>query len=156
MMIAATLLPIDAGERRASDRIETHRRTTLRTAPTVPFDIMVRDLSSDGCFVETARTLRVGDCVTIGLAGGGRSEARVVRRDADGYGCMFLKPLSAESLSRAFSGVTIRDFPELANLPVVASDDFPPQIETWPRPVRLGILLGLAGLGWGAILHAVT
>lgn len=146
----------DAGsdERRAgSDRVAVQRPSTVRAEDFRPRDVVVEDLSSTGFRFVSATPVTIGTLLHVGLGGSGMSQARVVRADADHYGCEFVRPLSEDQLARAFtdSSVLAGAFPALHVAPVMPYRD-----DRWPGAVRVAAGLGAATVTWVALWRAAS
>jgi len=76
---------------------------TLRGADLQPVDVQLEDLSANGCRLTGAADLRIGDLVTVGVAGAGMRSARVVRQAGGHFGCEFVDPLSSVELIEALA-----------------------------------------------------
>jgi hypothetical protein len=106
MGIAAKLVTEEAEELLRAPRMPSQAGGTIRGVEPHTYDIVVKDLSLTGCFVETRALLSIGSVVQLRIAGVPQTGARIVRRDRDGYGCEFLVELSAEDLSASRDGET--------------------------------------------------
>lgn len=93
---------VNMTELRGEPRLALGRPGTLRRQDQPQLDILIADLTRDGCRIEVDETLLPDEHVVIGLAGIGSVEARVVRRSATGYGCVFLTSLPRGRVSAAF------------------------------------------------------
>ena len=71
---------------------------------------LIHNLSSTGMLLSARSGLRVGESITIELAGGESREAQIVWADEELFGCRFDVPLSQASLSAAY----LRSQPEAA------------------------------------------
>lgn len=148
----------DSGDRRAgAERMAIDRTSTLRTPERAPLDIAVLDLSARGFRFETRRPLPIGALVRIGLCGAGVQDARIVRHADGAYGCAFLEPLSAERMATAFTAAAIVQGPFAVTGAAAAhaadtGADMAPDIERWPRGVRVALLLGTTVVLWGGLI----
>jgi hypothetical protein len=87
------------GHGRSAERHDLAADATLRGADRIPVDILVVDLSQTGCLFVTAEPLPIEAIVTIGVAGVGLHEARIVRNQDVRFGCTFLIPLTNVELA---------------------------------------------------------
>ena len=101
MQIAATMFLEDPAQRRSADRMPIDASATVRPASAEPIDVVVRDLSTDGCLIETRARLDEGSTIRLGIAGVPVSEARIVRRSGQDYGCRFVRPLREADVAMA-------------------------------------------------------
>lgn len=146
-MLLATVQVVEDDERRSFDRKSIERVTTLRGANARPTDIIVRDFSADGFRFTSSKRFAIGNIVRVGLAGAGISDARIVRRAGDDYGCSFLTPLTPQRMAEAFSSANVVDMHSAA-----ATEGFPePAIDKWPGSVRMAILVIAPVLLWGMV-----
>jgi hypothetical protein len=136
---------IEAGERRAAVRVELGRRGTLRLGDGAPLDVLISDLTRDGCRIETDAALEPGLAVQIGIAHLGLTPGRIVRRSTSGYGCRFDVPLDAGAVTLASGATNVAAFPGTA-LPAPA----PAPAKLSPR-AQFGAIAGAAVAGWGAV-----
>lgn len=140
------------GDGRSAERHDLGADATLRGADRIPVDVLVVDLSQTGCLFVTTEPLGTDAIVTIGIAGVGLREARIVRNQDVRFGCTFLMPLTNEELAAGLAeSETVAFFPfqqtpgpEQETLSVAAK---------LPRPIRLAAVSGLVGASW--ILVAV-
>jgi hypothetical protein len=91
-------------ERRGALRFTVDAPTTMRGPDCVPVDVVVANISSKGFLIYSDELLEMGMIVSVGLAGAGAREARIVRRDPSGYGCQFVAPLTQDEMATAFAG----------------------------------------------------
>lgn len=90
----------DASEQRASDR-RVLRLEAAATTPGGEGDIQIHNLSRTGMLVRSAAEVAVGADIEVELPGGARHGAQVVWREAELFGCRFVRPLSQATLSAA-------------------------------------------------------
>jgi hypothetical protein len=98
MGIAAKLVTEGAEELLRAPRTSIEAGGTIRGSEAHTYDIVVKDLSTTGCLVETRAVLALGSVLQIRIIGVPQSAARVVRQNPDGYGCEFLRELSPDDL----------------------------------------------------------
>ncbi len=117
--------------------------------------IVIRNISSTGCLLETSELLTAGSTITVSLANGHTFTAKVVWTEGFKAGCSFRKPLSkadyaaallASDPARRESLMVTNYAPRIAN-DVVDFVDYP----RWPRGVRVAVLAGLSILIWVAL-----
>lgn len=143
---AATTHNRSRDDRRLGERTPLDRPGTLRVASAAPVDVILRDLTRDGCCIETDVELSPDMLVAIGVPGVGISEARVVWRGARGYGCAFARSLPPGSITAAFSPTNVRAFPN--------GNDAEPTPASSPKPSarsRLLLITALMAGSWGII-----
>lgn len=145
---------------RGSARHQVALDATLRDPQRRPFDVVVEELSATGVRVPAVLELAPGALITLGIAGIGMCDARVLRREAHGYGCEFLYPLSDAELAEAVAAspadpVVLADF---APLPAAL-----PSMTLKPRGhpdllgvARVGVVLALAAACWTALYGALS
>ena len=140
---------------RAAERHALDADATLRGEDQLPIDILIADLSATGCLFVCAEELAPDAEITIGIAGIGRRQARIVRALGQRYGCEFAVALTeAEAATaRTASGGTIVDFPVWSH-PSTEAEDLPSVAELSGR-VRLAVLAGTTGAAWATVLLAV-
>lgn len=117
-------------------------------------EVVIHDLSTGGLLLETGENLRKGSRLEVELPEAGATQATVVWRSGDYYGCQFDKPLSKAALSAArlrnpfeppaVSAADLREDREAAEF----VDD------RAPFAVRMRVILGSAVLLWALILWA--
>ncbi len=112
MPIAAQMTSDDRG----FARFTVDLNATLRDKITRPHDVTIEDLSLTGFRLSGAPDLPVGAPISIGFAGIGTHQARIMRRDADIYGCEFITPITQDMLHMAL------------HTPIEAPIAFPPAI----------------------------
>jgi hypothetical protein len=76
---------------------------TLRDEAQRPQDVALKDLSATGVRLPATADLEINALITLGIAGIGMCNCRVIRQDHDGYGCEFLFPLSGTELLDALT-----------------------------------------------------
>ena len=149
-MLVAQLYREDA---RKAKRKFAGREATLRDAVERPIDIVVEDLSIGGFGMSTTEDLPVGCVLNLRLPGIGKRKVRVVRRFGLNYGCEFAQSLSDAELGGALNGgsVVTGSFmsPEGSTSVLRARD------AKLTTPLRVGVLGGMVGVLWLAILLAV-
>lgn len=135
-----------ASDRRSDDRTRIARTAVLRLDGT-SHGIRVEDLTRDGCKITTDVELEIGQTVTLGFAGVGRTQAEVIWCDAESYGCIFEEPLPPGAVTAATrNNVDHFAGPEAMVEPLSASD-----VKWSPRSQML-IILGAASLLWLALI----
>lgn len=103
-MLVARLEVLGQVDARGAIRFTVDSETTLRGMDGKPFDVTVENFSRTGFLFVGDVDLPVGTLVSVGLAGAGAREAKVVRRDGPRHGCEFLMPLPMRELAHAFKG----------------------------------------------------
>lgn len=81
-------------------------RRTLRLSARVSSSgdwaqVQIHDLSEKGLMFETIAELAIGEIVSVELPFIGQSEARIVRKYENSFGCEFLTPVSRKTVSAA-------------------------------------------------------
>lgn len=142
---------------RTAERHPLGADATLRGEDQVPVDILVADLSATGCLFVCTEDLAPDADITIGIAGVGRRQGRVVRAQGQRYGCEFAVQLTEAEIvaARSDPASTIVDFPAWSHPLGKAEDDSTPGGKL-AGPVRLAILIGATGIAWTAILLATA
>lgn len=142
---------------RAADRHALEIDGTVRATANGPVDVMVSDLSTTGCYFQTAEALDAGEIITIGLAGVGRREASVVRALQYGCGCEFVVPLSANELRDALAtpADVVVAFPSGADRASPDEAVTPVGGDTYPGFAKVSILIG-GGVGAWALVAATV
>jgi hypothetical protein len=107
----------------------------------------VVDLSQTGCLFMTTEPLRIEAIVTIGIAGVGLREARIVRNQDIRFGCTFLMPLTNAELAAGLAeSETVALFP--FQHPSATEQEPMPTVAKLARPVRLAAFSGLVAISW--------
>jgi hypothetical protein len=103
-LLVARLEVLGDVDARGAVRFHVDRATTMRGMDGAPFDVIVDNFSRTGFLFTSNVELPLGTLVSVGLAGPGVREAKVIRRDGERYGCEFLMPLLHRDMERAFRG----------------------------------------------------
>lgn len=90
----------DPAERRDTERVSIGRKAVLHHGGRSA-DIVVDDLTRYGCRIVTDVELAAGQVVTLGIAGVGPVETRLVWHGPQGYGCEFMAPLRPGAVTAA-------------------------------------------------------
>jgi len=139
---------------RSAERHDLGADATVRGADRVPIDVLVADLSQTGCLFVSTEPLRIDTIITIGIAGVGLREARIVRHQDVRFGCIFLIPLTAGELAAGLSeSQTVALFP--MDLQPDA-DAMMPAVDKMSRRARLMVAAGLAIASWAGLLWIVA
>lgn len=113
-------------ERRAATRTAVLFPVTLDRNGEVAVEVVAANISATGLFVRSAAELLVWGRFTVTLPDVGMRDVRIVRRDGDGYGCLFPEPLTVEELDAV-----------LASAPAVAGvEQLRREAEAPPPPQR--------------------
>ena len=138
--------------RRAAERQASEAGATLRVDGD-PYDVLIANISVSGCLFVCAQELEVGDTVTIGIAGVGRRDARIVRALDSRFGAEFNVPLLPSEVELAAS-IPAETVVSLFPWPVIdRSFDLDESANPLVTPkARLMILVGLVASTWAAIL----
>lgn len=141
---------------RTAERRVIEADATLRQNDQVPVDVLVADLSTTGCLFLCDTPLASGDEISIGIAGLGRHQARVVRSMDQRYGCTFLTPLTDADVTAASGapGETIVHFPTWSFGTVPEEESLP--VTRLPGPVRLVILIATVMGSWSALIALLS
>lgn len=147
-----TAFSVDLAEddrRVGGERLPVNANSTVRGTDRMPRDVLVEDLSATGFRFRSPERFAIGSGLHLGLAGAGRAQARIVRVEADAYGCEFTVPLTTAQLAGAFSGgsVLTRDFAGTQTMTLLPYED-----RRYPGAARLLVLAAGAALSWGAAL----
>lgn len=140
-MALAAKLYLDA---RSSERFDVGVDATLRGVDMLPIDVLVVNLSSTGCAIETPARLEKGAAVRLGLGQAGICEAKIVRRQGKIYGCEFVSPMSQADVAKALSADTVvmTDFGTRRLAGGSVGVDLPePYVDKLPLTVRIAIMV---------------
>lgn len=148
MTIVARLFVADPDERRYSQRRAVGAEATLRTGRAIPHDVVVQDLSVSGCRFASADMFSDGARISIGIAGLGVHQARIVRREGRLHGCEFVQPLTPAQVMIAGQAQTVH---RTAFVTVDAAGHPEPDVGRFPGAVRVGIAAGGAIATWVAL-----
>ena len=110
-----------------------------------PIEVLVRDLTRDGCGVQGDTPVEPGMNVEIGIANLGRISATVLWCGVDSFGCIFNLPLPPGSVTAALGPRNVVSFPSDAASPVS-----PAAHKLHPRN-RLLVIAGTTSLCWTTI-----
>jgi hypothetical protein len=138
MVVAAALQ--DSGERRGQHRGALGRTGVLRlldTSVAPATEVVIADLTRDGCRIETEATLRSGVAVEIGIPNVGRVTGRLVWHSKRGYGCAFSKRLPSGAVTAAFGPSNVVPFQ------VDPTDESPLPLESRKLSPRNRLLLAV-------------
>jgi len=146
-----------------ADRVGLERVSTLRDVSDVPTDVVIKNLSRSGCLFQYDGVLPPGCRISLGIAGIGIREARIIRVVGTEHGCEFFAPLNETDVSTALAGSSVvQGFFEW-NAPLEGEPqmpDFAPLGFSQPearREIRLSlrlkvaIIVGATILLWGVI-----
>ena len=135
------------GDDRSAERHGLGAEATMRGADRVPVDVVVVDLSHTGCLFVTTESLDIGSIVTIGIAGIGLREARIVRNQDVRFGCTFLTPLAGTELTAGLAeSKTVTFFPFQHSS--TTEQEAAPIVAKLPRLMRLAALVVLVAVSW--------
>ena len=139
---------------RAAERHDLGADATVRGPDRVPIDVLVADLSRTGCLFVSTEPLTVDAVITIGIAGVGLREARIVRNQDVRFGCTFLVPLTQAELT---DGLTQSQTVAMVPIDPLApgEDDALPPTFKLPRLARLLVFAGLGIASWVVVLLAL-
>jgi len=140
---------------RAAERHALDADATLRGEDQVPVDILVADLSATGCLFVCVEEFAPDAEITIGIAGVGRRQAKIVRVMGSRYGCEFVTALTDLEIgtARTAPGGTIVDFPAWSG--AVASDEIDLRdTAKLSGGIRLALLAGVTVIGWSVVIAA--
>lgn len=138
--------------RRAVDRAEAGRVSTIRQEDRIPVDMIIDDLSCGGCRVSGELGLEEDDRVTIGLPGVGIRTAQVVWSKDGSTGLVFDIPLTGEDI------IVARKVDTLIDGRFTMADPMPDAIdegEALSPSRRLGIIIGAAVFAWCVTIIAI-
>lgn len=103
-MLVARIEVLGEIDDRGAARFTVDHDSTVRGMNGLPVDVVVDNFSRTGLMFTGDADLPLGTLVSIGLAGSGVREAKVVRRDGAEHGCEFLVPLPQWAMAAAFRG----------------------------------------------------
>ncbi len=146
---------------RDADRKALSATGTMRRSPPTPIDVLVEDLSITGFRMNTDISLSIDDRITIGISGMGQHEAVVVRGTADGFGCEFVRPLTASLLDEAGNSTARSINPEIdPSLDPAAiarwSSQNEPVVASMKGQYRFALIAALAAASWGLVYVSAT
>jgi hypothetical protein len=75
----------------------------VRDANAAVSEVVVSDLSTDGCRFRSDQQLETATTVWLKIVGNTARQARIVWRRGSEYGCEFLSPMQAETLDEMCS-----------------------------------------------------
>lgn len=107
MALTGSLFFEDPGERRYTDRVAVGSPATARLRSD-PIDVVILNLSCDGCLIETDAKFPEGARISLGIGGLQIRQVQVVRRAGHEYGCRFTAPLTTAEMSCAGKIETVR------------------------------------------------
>lgn len=138
---------------RTSERHRLETDATLRGSGDEPVDILIADVSSTGCLFVCLEPLEVGAIISVGFAGLGKLQARVVRAEDSRYGAEFKEPLDEDALAQALAAPRdcIVPLPTSQSDEAVMAEDVA-ATDRWPAGLRLLTLSAMAVGGWGVAL----
>ncbi|WP_420145754.1 PilZ domain-containing protein [Sphingobium sp.] len=144
--------------RRASDRRDVQRMSTMRTEAQVPADIIINDLSVGGCRISGDLDLALDDRVTIGLPGLGARPAHVVWAKDGSTGLLFDQVLTGHdvTVTREANTLITGRFNVTGAMLADPSETAEPQDESRLSPAsRLGIIVTAALLAWALAIAMI-
>jgi hypothetical protein len=149
-------LPPDLTARRG-ERPAYGRTGTLRIGDNAASEVIVQDLSREGCRIETDAPVTPSMRVLIGLPGVGIVGARVIWHSSKGYGCLFDDPLPPGSITAAFSATNVRRLrhphPDIGTR--LGIEEVVPNDEKWTILARVSFIFFLSALFWGGLVAAL-
>ncbi|MCT8000324.1 PilZ domain-containing protein [Sphingomonas sanguinis] len=136
---------------RSEERTLLERRGVLRIDGDVrPYDVVVLDLTREGCRIDTKLPIAEGSRIEIGLANIGRVRATAVWQGVEGLGCVFDRALPSGAITAAQGPTNVLSLSgeDMAN--ERAMEPYKLRVRT-----RLMVLGGACVLSWGVIAAAV-
>ena len=137
-------------DRRVSSRLVLGRPGTIRLDSGETIQVVVTDLARDGCRIETGAALMPDTALSIGIAHIGHTRARVVWRDADGYGCEFDVALSPGDVTAASGPSNVARFPQ----EITPRRDAP--AAKWSPRARLAFITAAALVSWIGVAFSIV
>jgi hypothetical protein len=98
--LRAKVTPVPREDRRDTQRWQVDLLVTL-PADRGGRHARVRNLSEGGMMLETDADMAVGDTLSVQLEGAAGTEARIVWRQEQTYGCRFIEPIPTATVSAA-------------------------------------------------------
>ncbi|UZW56589.1 PilZ domain-containing protein [Sphingobium sp. JS3065] len=132
---------------RVSNRQKLLRPSTLRLREQKPFDVVIDDLSSEGCRISSTVPLAAGEAISLGLPGIGRCAARVIWSGGKVAGCRFDRPLHDAQIEKIKLAHTV-----VTGSFGCAAIHVDREGETMSLPSkskRIALIVGLSLLSWG-------
>ncbi len=123
-------------ERRSTPRLPIGLQGVVR-AENQSATAVLRDLTRDGCRLETECDLAPDLHVSIGIPGIGPTSGRIVWKSEREFGCVFDQCLPSGAITAAFSGPTAR------------------RNNKFSGPAQIGIFVGVITTSWLAIAGCV-
>ncbi|MBB5699315.1 PilZ domain-containing protein [Sphingomonas yantingensis] len=111
-----------------------------------PYDVMILDLTRDGCGIQCHAPVESGTPIEVGIANVGRILGTVLWHGPDSFGCMFDHPLPAGSVTAAFGPRNVLPFPRVSDATVRPDPATKLAVRT-----RLLLIAGATSLCWSAI-----
>ncbi len=143
-------------EARAAERRPITAASTMRADGGLPVDVVVLDISDSGVRIATKADLRIGQEISIGLAGAGVTRAFVAWRRGERYGCAFERRIAPEASALAFSNTPVVRLGHAYERAAPDGEDYLRDLyrrhRVWGVPLD-AILMGAAllAVGWGLI-----
>ena len=140
---------------RGAPRIPIGRDGTIRDAANQPVEIVVQDVSANGCLLHSPLALPENQVLGIGLPGLGRREGRIVWRDGERHGIEFLWPLSATELAdvQSTDNLTIGIFPQRLETMLAPEEAEPPSRLTIPS---IALMVVASAAIWAGIAYGTA
>ena len=112
--------------RRSDERQPTNVGATVRVDGN-PIDALIVNLSASGCLFMCSEPLEVGDILSIGIAGIGRRQARIVRSLDTRFGAEFDQTLTSSEIQTAVaaSDESVISFPFFIANPLAHEQEIP-------------------------------
>lgn len=106
-MARAQVIILSDDDRRGASRRPLGAPATLRDTARTPLDAQLVDMSETGCLIRMDGNLAIGTGISVGVVGLPVTEATIVRRSGQVYGCAFVRPLPIGSVSGAGLGSNV-------------------------------------------------
>lgn len=143
------------GDNREVERGLLSRRGVLRVGEDVQAsDVLVLDLTRDGCGIQCSAPVKPGTRIEIGIANVGRISGTVLWHGPDSFGCMFDRPLPAGSVTAAFGPPNVLSFPLAPES--AAPSDVNNKLAPRTRLLMIGVAMALCWSAVGAVAFVLA
>jgi hypothetical protein len=136
---------------RESERQSMDRVTTVRGDDRKPLDVVIVDLSKDGCKIEGAVDFNVDDLVSVGLPGVGCRSGRVAWIQDGQCGVAFFGPLERQEIAfiRDAHTVVAGSFRQVQSFEEVIAGSRDKRLPPWASAT---VIVFAAATLWGLVI----
>lgn len=132
---------------RISERHKIGRASTLRDLEFIPTDVIIDDISSDGCRLTAPHPLTPDDRISIGLPGFGMMSAHIVWVEGSCAGIKFSSPLRVQDIDRISAAQTVVAARFIAD-DMIATPGEPRELAPFSNRARTLLVVGAALGAW--------